>query len=97
MSLLLLTYSEKETPAICEKEDEKADFDFINTGKNIIPVGGGKDSNVTMELLKKYREDNYCFTVNNQGARTESAAAAVDTASCFVPGAGPAGAKCAAF
>lgn len=60
----------------CEKEDEKADFDFINTGKNIIPVGGGKDSNVTMELLKKYREDNYCFTVNNQGARTESAAAA---------------------
>ena len=29
---------------------------------NLIPVGGGKDSNVTLELLKKY--DNKCFVIN---------------------------------
>lgn len=46
---------------------------FKANDKNIIPVGGGKDSNVTMELLKNFKNDNYCFTVNDQLAREESA------------------------
>lgn len=50
--------------------------EFRSSGINIIPVGGGKDSNVTMELLKSEHDRNLCFTVNDQGARTESAAAA---------------------
>ena len=29
----------------------------------IIPIGGGKDSNVTMELLKDYKEDTLCFRI----------------------------------
>ena len=54
-------------------EDEL--FEFIVQGKkinigdtfyqgegNLIPVGGGKDSNVTLELLKDY--DNKCFVIN---------------------------------
>lgn len=49
---------------------------YNKSGINIIPVGGGKDSNVTMELLKAYKADNMCFTVNNQAARTQCAEAA---------------------
>ncbi|MDR0314406.1 MAG: hypothetical protein LBH71_00455 [Oscillospiraceae bacterium] len=43
---------------------------FSKSDINIIPIGGGKDSNVTLELL--HRGDNLCFTVNDQPAREES-------------------------
>ena len=46
---------------------------FNKSDLNIIPVGGGKDSIVTMEILKKMRRKNFCFTVNDQPARAESA------------------------
>lgn len=61
----------------CVSASEKGEaYPFNSSGKNIIPVGGGKDSNVTMNLLRAEHEKNICFTVNNQGARTESAQAA---------------------
>lgn len=31
---------------------------------NLIPVGGGKDSFVTLDLLKEYRDDNCAFIIN---------------------------------
>lgn len=34
----------------------------------LIPVGGGKDSSVTMELLRESKKDNYCFAINPRGA-----------------------------
>jgi UDP-N-acetyl-alpha-D-muramoyl-L-alanyl-L-glutamate epimerase len=49
---------------------------FQSSGLNIIPVGGGKDSCVTLELLKELKAKNLCFTVNDQPARTQTAAAA---------------------
>ena len=49
---------------------------FVNKGFKIIPVGGGKDSNVTMELTKPFSDKVFCFTVNDQPAREESAACA---------------------
>lgn len=39
---------------------------------NLITVGGGKDSCVTAALLKKYKEKNMFFTVNDQKARTDT-------------------------
>lgn len=44
-----------------------------NTGKRelkgvLLPVGGGKDSAVTMELCKDSFADNYCFGINPRGA-----------------------------
>ena len=33
---------------------------------NIIPIGGGKDSNVTIELLEKYKEDNLIFCIGSK-------------------------------
>lgn len=53
--------------------DELFDFEIkgkkLNVGKvnyegegNLIPIGGGKDSNVTLELLDGY--DNKCFMIN---------------------------------
>lgn len=63
-----------------ETEDKYRDLfgsegkgDFVSAGINIIPVGGGKDSNVTMELLKELRDRSYTFTVNNQKARSDAA------------------------
>lgn len=38
---------------------------------NLIPVGGGKDSVVTLELLEKYHADNMCFIINPKGANIE--------------------------
>ncbi len=40
---------------------------------NLIPVGGGKDSVVTLELLKDYKESNTCYIVNPRGASTSTA------------------------
>ena len=43
------------------KKIEFKDVKFNGSG-NLIPIGGGKDSNVTLELLKNY--DNKCFIIN---------------------------------
>lgn len=41
---------------------EKTNFSFHNSYQgNLIPVGGGKDSIVTLELLKDYKESNIIF------------------------------------
>lgn len=55
---------------------EDASFDVAVIGKNIIPVGGGKDSCVTAYLLRKFKNDNMFFTVNDQKARTDCVKAA---------------------
>jgi len=55
---------------------EDASFDVAVTNKNIIPVGGGKDSCVTAYLLRKFKNDNMFFTVNDQKARTDCVKAA---------------------
>lgn len=65
----------------CEKlaaQDVKTGVEtgFHSSGLNIIPVGGGKDSIVTLELLHELCDKNLCFTVNDQPARSESVIAA---------------------
>lgn len=61
-----------------EFEGESFDRDeaFVSSGINIIPIGGGKDSAVTTELLCEFADKNMFFTVNDQPARTECVAAA---------------------
>lgn len=34
----------------------------------LIPIGGGKDSIVSLEVLEPNREDNYCYIINPRGA-----------------------------
>lgn len=46
----------------------------FNGEGNLIPIGGGKDSNVTLELLKNY--DNKCFIINPKDVQLECAYAA---------------------
>lgn len=44
-------------------------FEDSNTGEGfLIPVGGGKDSVVTLELLKEYKDKNSCYILNPRGA-----------------------------
>ena len=51
---------------------KKYDFNVNYTGNgNLIPVGGGKDSNVTLSLLEGM--DNTCFIINPKGANIECA------------------------
>ena len=42
----------------------------------MIPVGGGKDSNVTLELLSDRKETNLCFMINHKEASERCAAIA---------------------
>lgn len=51
-------------------EKKSFNIQYKGTG-NLIPVGGGKDSNVTLELLNK--EENTCFIINPKGANIECA------------------------
>lgn len=62
---------------VCEPQAVKVPLgDYVQSGMHIIPVGGGKDSCVTAQLLKKEREKNLFFTVNDQSARTDTVHAA---------------------
>ncbi len=45
---------------------------FSNVSGNLVPVGGGKDSIVTLELLKAQGEENTCFIVNPRGATIDT-------------------------
>ena len=53
------------------------DIIFEETKENldglIIPVGGGKDSVVTMELLKKYKNNSYVFCIGSKSVSMECA------------------------
>ncbi len=52
------------TTIICNApKKELSSINFISKG-NLIPIGGGKDSCVTLELLKAYKEINDCFIIN---------------------------------
>ncbi len=46
---------------------------FENRSGALIPVGGGKDSVVTLELLAGMKEENLCFVINPHGAATDCA------------------------
>lgn len=39
---------------------------------NLVPIGGGKDSIVTIELLKEQGADNTCFILNPRGATVDT-------------------------
>ena len=54
------------------------EFTEISHGSHsaLIPVGGGKDSVVSLELLKDFNENNYCFMINGRGATFNTAEAA---------------------
>ena len=43
-----------------------------NFSGNLVPIGGGKDSVVTIELLKAQNADNTCFIVNPRGATVDT-------------------------
>ena len=50
------------------RQDDKRPRDLYNIGNdfhgNLIPVGGGKDSVVTLEALQPMHEDSYCLQFN---------------------------------
>lgn len=59
-----------------EESEARLGEEFICKNKNLIPIGGGKDSAVTVELLRAYSDKNFFFTVNDQQARLDTVEAA---------------------
>ncbi len=58
------------------KIESEEQHPFVHNGQlkgNLIPIGGGKDSVVSLELLKDYKADNTPFIINPRGASWESA------------------------
>lgn len=54
------------------KEFSDLSYLFETKGLNLIPVGGGKDSIVTLEHLSKVKANNVCFGLNSTGAAKDS-------------------------
>lgn len=80
-----ITETEENFMTITAEEEvwmPKEDTDEIlreKTGETagcLVPVGGGKDSSVSLELLGRWKEHNYCYIINPRGATLDSAAAA---------------------
>lgn len=57
MSDFVKFYSDESLPNIFEEIE-------LEVSGNLIPVGGGKDSVVTIELLSSMKQDNLCFVMN---------------------------------
>lgn len=51
---------------IVEAKKTDIEIPYIERSGTIIPVGGGKDSTVTLELLKDYKKDNYCLIIGSK-------------------------------
>ena len=43
---------------------------------NLIPIGGGKDSALTLDVLKEEKDKNFCYIINPRGATIETYKAA---------------------
>ncbi len=46
------------------------------SGGCLVPVGGGKDSSVSLEILREQKDNNCCYIINPRGATIDSAKAA---------------------
>lgn len=57
---------------VCETDVKEINTSNKQLVGNLIPVGGGKDSNVTMELLSEQKDKNTAFIVNPRGATLQS-------------------------
>ncbi len=60
----------------CEGGELLPSGGFVSSGELLVPVGGGKDSAVTLSLLAEKKDKIRCFTVNSQKARTDTVLAA---------------------
>lgn len=67
---------ESAETAASSAEAAKGDTSFKKEGGCLVPVGGGKDSSVSLEILKERKDSNYCYIINPRGATLESAKAA---------------------
>lgn len=66
--------SKKDFMTIESRGEPPADdgYEFKPSGRNLIPVGGGKDSIVTVEHLAPFKENNLLFAVNPSGAALDT-------------------------
>ena len=63
---------------IVDNDIEKTAVDNIDISLdgNLVPIGGGKDSALTLDILKEEKDKNYCYIINPRGATIETYKAA---------------------
>ncbi len=57
----------------CGEQPQGASYVHTDLGGCLIPVGGGKDSVVTLELLHAQKDTNFCYIINPRGASLNTA------------------------
>lgn len=73
----------EEEPESISCSRERGLFEFVSGRREgeakdlmapltLVPIGGGKDSIVTLELLNDQKENNYCFMINGRGATLDT-------------------------
>ncbi len=68
------------------KEEKNVVESALNLSGNLIPVGGGKDSAVTLEVLAESKLNNTPFVINPKGASLGCIKiAGYDNATCYFP------------
>mgnify|MGYP006988824927 CR=1 FL=1 len=73
----IVAYPEDFMEIVCRKARRDYPLFELNiANSNLIAIGGGKDSAVTSDLLKKYKDKNLFLTINDQKAREETVIAA---------------------
>lgn len=73
-----ITADRSQSPPLCDPA--------IKRKGALIPVGGGKDSVVTLELLSSMKEDNICYFINPRRASSDCARiAGYDGEQIFIP------------
>lgn len=58
------------------EEKPGEEMPLIDSQKRMIPIGGGKDSAVTLEVLSSLKDTNYCYAINPRGAVNNTVTAA---------------------
>lgn len=57
----------------CTGENIVGSINTPNLDGNLIPIGGGKDSAVTIEILKTFKDKSSCYIINPRGATLDTA------------------------
>lgn len=59
----------------CEKEENRLEYEELNEDSEgyIVPIGGGKDSIVTLETLNINKQEDYCLIINPKPVTLECA------------------------
>ena len=75
---IVIEYDDIEKASLQGAEEQIEDEKYVSDSLNgcLVPIGGGKDSALTLSILKDEKDTNYCYIINPRGATIETYKAA---------------------